>query len=64
MLKGKDLRKVHPAGLEPATFWTATRCSNPLSYECNGRYCIMHLGPVKEFGGDVSNLEICLNCAC
>jgi hypothetical protein len=25
---------VQSAGLEPATFWTATRCSNPLSYDC------------------------------
>lgn len=26
---------VQTAGLEPATFWTATRRSNPLSYACN-----------------------------
>lgn len=26
------LFSVRPGGLEPPTFWTATRCSNPLSY--------------------------------
>ena len=25
---------VQSAGIEPATFWTATRRSNPLSYDC------------------------------
>ena len=24
---------LRPAGLEPATSWSATKCSNPLSYE-------------------------------
>jgi hypothetical protein len=26
---------VQSIGIEPMTFWTATRRSNPLSYDCN-----------------------------